>query len=73
MIPVADYEKAELDVVATNSQRILAKLNNINSQYALILMCKDYGNFTATQVVAYWVDKYPSVLSSISSISFSPY
>ena len=59
MISVAEYEKAELDVVTVNSQRILNKLNSINSQYALILMCKDYGNFTATEVVAYWVDKYP--------------
>jgi hypothetical protein len=60
MIPVADYENAELDPVTINSKRVLDKLNSINSQYALILMCKDYGNFTATEVVAYWVDKYPS-------------
>ena len=58
MIPVAEYENAEIDIVTANSKRILDKLNNINSQYALILMCKDYGNFTATEVIAYWADKY---------------
>jgi hypothetical protein len=61
MIAVSEYENAEIDVVVVNSKRVLDKLNHINSQYALILMCKDYGNFTATEVVAYWADKYPVI------------
>lgn len=58
MISVAEYENAELDPVVVNSKKVLDKLNSINSQYALILMCKDYGDLVVSEVIAYWVDKY---------------
>ncbi len=59
MISVEEYEKAELDNIVVNSRKILDKLNSVHSQYALSLMCKEYGNMLVTEVVAYWADTYP--------------